>query len=206
MKTRIATVLSVIGVLGAGSAAALVNTQILDSGPSEPVAQALEPQPIELSIPEGSGTVPSTTVATDFSQIASDGLSGSTSGAYLTTYTIGAAGSVTVDVVDGRLLLVTSTPAAGWTVVDTSEDPDRNRIEVEFASGTTRVEFEASFIAGEIVPEVSSRSTTAGSAPSTTIDDDSDDLDDADSDFDDDLDDADSDDLDDDLDDGLDDD
>ena len=40
MKTRIATVLSVIGVLGAGSAAALVNTQILDSGPTDSGASA----------------------------------------------------------------------------------------------------------------------------------------------------------------------
>ena len=58
MKTKIATVLSIVGVLGAGSAAALVNTQILDGSASESSASAAVLPPaatVDL-------TVPSTTI------------------------------------------------------------------------------------------------------------------------------------------------
>ncbi len=41
MKTKMATALSLIGVLGAGSAAALVNTEILDSGSAAATSSAL---------------------------------------------------------------------------------------------------------------------------------------------------------------------
>ena len=55
MKTKIATALSVVGVLGAGSAAALVNTQILDDGAEESGASAAVLPPassVDVTIPE----------------------------------------------------------------------------------------------------------------------------------------------------------
>ena len=55
MKTKIATALSIAGVLTAGSAAALVNTQILDSGPSTSGASAAVLPPassVELDVPD----------------------------------------------------------------------------------------------------------------------------------------------------------
>ena len=190
MKTRLATALSVVGVLGAGSAAALVNTQILDSGPTEATASAaaLKAGPVDLSIPEsteGSEAAPTTTsssgLATTTTAAAPLAPSGRAqvegggavspaaapaSTSYLTTYNVGEAGSVTVDVIDGRLLLVKSEPMSGWTVTDTDEDASENSVSVEFTSSTVRVEFDASFVDGQIVPEVSSTSISSGSAQS----------------------------------------
>ncbi len=197
MKTKIATALSLIGVLSAGSAAALVNTQILDSGPTKSGQSAAVPEQItSTTIPvstaptsTATSTLPTTTaptmiVVTTPSTVASPAPTG-----FLTTYNVGDAGSVTLDVIDGKLTLVSSAPNAGWQVSKSEQQDDENKVEVDFQSATVRVEFEATFVDGQIVPEVSSspvvdgsvpRTTLAGgTAPSNTIDDDDDDDDDA---------------------------
>ncbi len=182
MKTRIATALSIVGVLGAGSAAALVNTQILDSGPGESGASKAVLPPassVELTVP----TVPvaagdsapaaatgattsstSTTTSTSTTSVApSPGPSG-----LLTAFNVGDAGVVTVDVVDGQLVLVSAEPKPGWTVTKAEDDSnddsdeDENEVEVDFTSATVRVEFEATFVDGRIIPKV--ESTSIGSA------------------------------------------
>jgi hypothetical protein len=224
MKAKIATAVSVIAVLGAGSAAALVNTQILDSGPTESGASKAVLPPastVVLSVPsvtdpidvetmrvtapagDGSASSSSTTSTTPAStsspttSIAATGASG-----LLTSFNVGEAGVVTVDVVDGQLVLVSAEPKPGWTVTkaedDSNDDSDEqeNEVEVEFLSADVRVEFEAEFVDGRIVPKVESESTrrtagptgSAGPAPSpvsTTITDDRDDSDDSDDDHDD---------------------
>jgi hypothetical protein len=213
MKTKIATALSIVGVLGAGSAAALVNTQILDSGPSESSASAAVLPPtstIELEIPEvetSTTTVAPTTAPTTVAPAISLPSSTSTTEAppapsgYLTAFNVGDAGVVTVDVLDGRLVLVAAEPKSGWDVTkaeddsNDDDDEDDNQVEVEFTSPTVRVEFEAEFVDGQIVPHVESKSiggsssgssgssdtpaaaptTMAPSTPSTSVDDHEDD-------------------------------
>jgi hypothetical protein len=188
--TKIATALSIVGVLGAGSAAALVNTQILDSGSTESGASAAvlpEPAPIDLTVPEMASernavstrivatTDPTTTVpepallATGLQQ-AAPAASG-----MLTAFNVGDAGVVTVDVIDGQLVLVSAEPKAGWTLGkaedDSNDDSDavENEVEVEFTSASVRVEFEAHLVDGQIVPKVESEAiggtTTANPTP-----------------------------------------
>jgi hypothetical protein len=123
---------------------------------------------------------------------------------YLTTFNVGGAGTVTVDVVSSRILVLDASAAAGWTVVKTEAYPARNAVEVKFNDGAVEVTFEATFDAQlRIVPELSSREVTPPAPP--RYDDDHDDHDDDDHDDHDDHDD-DHDDRDDDDDDERDDD
>ena len=90
------------------------------------------------------------------------------------------AGTVTVEVVDGKVML-TWTAAAGWEFVEYEQDG--NEAEVEFRNGTLKVEFEAEIEDGQLEIEMKVE---------TEFDDDSDD--DASDDSDDDHEDDDSDD------------
>ncbi len=65
-----------------------------------------------------------------------------------TTYQAGDAGSVTVAVEGGNLVLVSVDPSAGWTVDEV--DARSDEVEVEFRSGDTEVRFEAEFEDGQI--------------------------------------------------------
>ena len=75
-------------------------------------------------------------------------------------FNVGDAGVVTVDVIDGQLVLVSAEPKAGWTLSkaedDSNDDSDEleNEVEVEFASASVLVEFEAHLVDGQIVPKV----------------------------------------------------
>ena len=188
MKAKLATALSVVGVLGAGSAAALVNTQILDSGPTEsgaskavlppastvelsvPDLAAPEAETIRVAVPTGAaGQTTTTTLASTTTLAPEPEVSG-----YLTSFNVGEAGVVTADVIEGQLVLVSAEPKAGWTVTkaedDSNDDTEQheNTIEVEFVSSTVRVDFEAEFIDGQIVPHVESTAiggTSAAAAP-----------------------------------------
>ena len=227
MKTKIATVLSLVGVLGAGSAAALVNTQILDNGPTQSGASAAvlpEPSSIDLNVPEMTlDTLPFSTVTTTDPMTTSPETTMPTvtlppaalASGLLTAFNVGDAGVVTVDVIDGRLVLVSAEPKAGWTLSkaedDSNEDSDtlENEVEVEFMSASVLVEFEAHLVDGQIVPKVESKAigataNTTPFVPNTYDDDARDDHDDDDRDDDDhhdDDDDRDDDDRDDDEDD-----
>jgi hypothetical protein len=194
MKTKIATALSIVAVLGAGSAAALVNTQILDSGPSASGASKAVLPPassIELTVPDVaadparapavSTVAPTTSTSPAVTSTTVVAPSPASSG-MLTAFNVGDAGVVTVDVVNGQLVLVSAEPAPGWTVTKAEDDSnddsddDQNEVEVEFVSSNVRVEFEAMLIDGRIVPKVESTSigSTAAasdpSSPSTTSD------------------------------------
>ena len=177
MKTRIATALSVVGVLGAGSAAALVNTQILDGAPAESSASAAVLPPastIDVSIPTVPDTSlpPDTTVepptpSTEPSAPATTEPPVPAATGFLTAFNVGEAGVVTVDVIDGRIILISAEAKAGWDVTKTEQPDDDNEIEVYFRSGTTEVEFEAALIDGQIVPKVSSRTLGGASDPAS---------------------------------------
>jgi hypothetical protein len=191
MKAKLATAISVIGVLGAGSAAAMVNTQILDSDPTESGASKAVLPPastVELSVPSvtdpirieslqvevapdatTTSTTSTTTTSTSTTTIAVPQPSG-----LLTSFNVGEAGVVTVDVVDGQLVLVSAEAKAGWTVTkaedDSNDDSDeqQNEVDVEFVSATVRVEFNADYVDGRIVPHVESTSIGANSGGGTS--------------------------------------
>ena len=186
MKTRIATALSVVGVLSAGSAAALVNTQILDGGPAESAASAAVLPPastVDVSIPDvpDKARAPETSVDTTVAAPATSepqpaaiiepvAPPAPAPSEFLTAFNVGEAGVVTVDVIDGQLVLVKAEAKAGWDVTKTEQYDAENEVEVDFSSGTVRVEFEAAFIDGQIVPKVTSKSiggntASAGIAP-----------------------------------------
>ena len=208
MKAKIATALSLIGVLTAGSAAALVNTQILDGGPTESGASKAVLPPassIALTVPTASDDtaievdlrVPDLTSTTTSTTTAPTILAASPTSEMLTSFDVGTSGVVTVDVVDGRLVLVSAEPKAGWTVSkaedDSNDDSDEfeNEVEVEFRSATIEVDFEAELVDGRIVPSVDSSfigGSGGSAATSTTLfdehDDDDDEFDDRDDDHD----------------------
>ncbi len=174
MKTTIATALSVVGVLGAGSAAALVNTQILDGSPGESTASAAVLPPastVDVSIPEIvlDSLEPVSTLATteddDESVPTTTEPAAPAPTGYLTAFNVGDAGIVTVDVVDGQILLVSAEPKPGWDTTKAEGSDDDNEVQVEFTSATVLVEFEAAFVDGQIVPKVTSKSIGVTAAP-----------------------------------------
>lgn len=193
MKTKIATALSIAGVLSAGSAAALVNTRILDSGPTASGASNAVLPPassIELAVPEIQPLIAATTLPATSTTSLPDTTTSSTTtivqpavaatpapqaSGYLTAFNVGEAGVVTVDVVDGQLVLVKAEPKPGWSLTKAEDDSNdgtealENQVEVVFTSPTVRVQFQADFTDGQIVPHVESQAipipTTAPAAP-----------------------------------------
>lgn len=165
MKTRLATIISVGGVLIAGTAAAMVNTQIFDSEPTVAGESAalLAPDPTTVDL-----VVSSSDDSTTTSTTSADAASGS-----LTEFAVGDAGFVTVDVIGGRLRLVSVDPAPGWSVDKQEEYDSGDHVEVSLRSGSTLIEFEADLVDGRIVPELAAKTFSAATA--ATVDDDSDD-------------------------------
>ncbi len=156
MKTRIATVLSVIGVLTAGTAAAVVNTQIFESDPvvANESAALLAPQPTTIDLATDGGQTSSTDTAR------SSGL--------LTEYSVGDAGTITIDVIGGRLRIVSVDPSPGWTVIEQEEKTDEPRVEVSLSDGTISVEFEADLVDGRIVPHLDATEITVSGSGTPT--------------------------------------
>ncbi len=194
MKSRLAMVISVAGVLTAGSAAAIVNSQVLNADASgskkpstaaitlpiipatspaptslpinsvpptaPPVAPLLAPQPATVppTVPAGTETVPPTVPPAPSTQAA---------------YQVGESGIVTLDTTSGRLMVVSATPSAGWTVTEARTDGDFG-IKVTFAAGPIQVDFDANNVYGIIGTSVTSRDfsaprgTTIGSSGSSS--------------------------------------
>ncbi len=213
--------------LGAGAAAALVNTSIFDSTPTEAAASSAfipEAATVDLTLPPTAEVVTATTTtevpATAAQSTGTDEAASATPApvssrlvgaedptvttvaptpttvpaapvttttpstttpptvaptttvpaSYLTTFNVGGAGTVTVDVVSARILVLDTSAAPGWTVVKTEAYPARNAVEVEFTDGAVEVTFEATFDARlGIVPELSSREVTPPVPMTTTI-------------------------------------
>jgi len=158
--------LSFAGVLVAGSAAALVNTQVLsgtaDPSPFDAPAEAtVEPSTtVAVSAPADSSTV--TTVATTVTPtVAAPTVApaSSTQG----SYPIGDS-SVVLDTAGAVLTIVTVTPAPGWTVTK-AESEDATNVEIKLQSGTTEMEFHANLLFGVVSTSVETKdeSTTASS-------------------------------------------
>ena len=197
MNVRTATLLSIAGVLAAGTAAVAVNTQVL-SGSAAP---AEVPSALSLPVSTQVFAVPSPTVAqvvgdTD-GNVGAQGRAASTepvgAGASLLSnppitatpgvespsiesptvmaFRIGEAAVATVDTSGGVLTIREVVPASGWKIVAASGS-GTVRLEFELESATTRVAFGAFLSGGEILTSVSAESL---SSSTNTDDDDHDD-------------------------------
>ncbi|CAN5642801.1 hypothetical protein BH10ACT2_BH10ACT2_22360 [soil metagenome] len=153
MKGRITTVLSLTGVLVAGSAAAMVNSQVLQS------AGASSNSTGGVAVGSGTDTNPTTPmviVAGDSSKINSNVLT-----ATQAMYQVGDAGLVVLDTAGDVLTVVSVTPNSGWTVVK-AESSSFADIEVKLQSGNTVVEFKANLQLGVITTSVESKIVGSG--------------------------------------------
>ena len=170
MKTKIAMAISIAGVLVAGSAAALVNTQVLDSNTSTaPVLadsgqQTSETQPTTVTVAPAVTTATTLPIATTPTVPAQAAPAASTTQA---AYAVADAGIVTLDTTGDVLTIVGVVPTAGWTVTK-SESEDSKNVEVKFQNGTVEVEFHANMQFGIVTPSVE---TKDDSATSNSVDD-----------------------------------
>lgn len=186
MKSRLAAVLSVSGVLVAGSAAALVNTQVLrhtnDSAMSgdtsgmqntEPAATlAITPVGTVLA---GTDTIP---VSTDAQMLLPAGAPNSSTGASstqstATSYRVATSGTVVLDTAGGVLTVRSATPTSGWQLVSTSK-ANATHAQVIFESSTSRVVFDANMLYGVVGTSVEVYPLDDDDSTTTTIDDDDD--------------------------------
>jgi len=212
MKSSLITALSLVGVIGAGSAAALVNTSIFDSAPqSEQAAFVPGAAVVELTLPatpdpapvanangmsleqltggpqetpaaqtdavavSQATTIPSTTTgaATSAGVSSAGSLSlkqvtttvaptptttapPANTPSLLTRYDVGEAGSVTVDVIDGKIALIDATVGAGWTLVSSGTSTGSNAVNVQFTDDQINVYFTATLANETITPSIRS--------------------------------------------------
>lgn len=176
MKARVATILSLTGVLVAGSAAALVNTQVLNS--SSPASSTKSAQIEEASTSSASSTPTSASSPVSVSVSVPDSSETTQVSATGTqaAYQIGEAGLVTLDTAGDTLRIVSVVPAAGWMVIET-EQKDALNIEVKFQTADTIVEFKANLMFGIISTAVESysasgTSTATDNSTGNSVDDD----------------------------------
>jgi len=170
MKARMAMAISIAGVLVAGSAAALVNTQVLsgnaDASPFEAQHSATsEPSTaVVVSAPVDTSSV--TTVspaAAPSAAVESTAQASAAATSTQATYAIGDS-TVVLDTAGDTLTIVSLTPAAGWTVTK-AENADATNVEIKLQSGTNELEFHANLLFGVVTTSVESKdaSTTASS-------------------------------------------
>ena len=159
MKTRTATALSLIGVLAAGTAAALANTHVLSSSAASKEAPDILTINTIAGAPLENSNVPVTaSPAAAASSAQVDPASSQTSTNSITTYAVGDAGLVEVRVTSTGVDIANVSAAAGWKTISSSSSAGSLPAMVVFASPSTEVTFAAAFVAGQVVTDVSSRS------------------------------------------------
>ena len=192
MITRTATLFSLAGVLVAGSAAALVNSQVLQDS-NDPTS---DPSSILLATsttqPQATSTVTAVTVAPSTAATVA-GAPAST----LAVFSVGDAGVVSTDSAGGVLVLASAVPNPGWAVASSGSN-GFGGVGVTFRSAEVEVVFNAVLVDGQVVTSVGSSFIDTGTNTSIDDDDSDDDDDDDDDSDDDDRDDDDDDDDDDD--------
>jgi len=159
MKTRTATALSLIGVLAAGTAAALANTHVLSSSAASKEAPDILTINTIAGAPLENSNVPVTaSPAAAASSAQVDPATSPTSTNSITTYAVGDAGLVEVRVTSTGVDIANVSAAAGWKTISSSSSAGSLPAMVVFASPSTEVTFAAAFVAGQVVTDVSSRS------------------------------------------------
>jgi len=158
MKSSLITALSLVGVIGAGSAAALVNTSIFDSAPqSEQAAFVPGAAVVELTLPATpDGSLSLKQVTTTVAPTPTTTAPPANTPSLLTRYDVGEAGSVTVDVIDGKIALIDATVGAGWTLVSSGTSTGSNAVNVQFTDDQINVYFTATLANETITPSIRS--------------------------------------------------
>jgi hypothetical protein len=169
MKARITTVLSLTGVLVAGSAAALVNTQVLQnssSNKSTATEISVEHEPESAS---SVSTVPEVSVSLPNKLAGVVGVAVTAAGVPTTqeSFALDGVGTIVLDKVGDVLTIVSVVPLAGYSVVG-QESSDPLHVEIKFLSSAQLVEFKASLMLGTITPTVETSSVTPPSTDNTT--------------------------------------
>lgn len=144
MKVGIATTLSIAGVLAAGAAAYAVNSSVLSTSPSVSVTASDTPA-------VDSGTPVSAQVAAQSTKVQSSVLNNTT-----TTYQVGTAGSVVIDMSSGAIAVSNVLPAAGWSSEPAQVQP-KGDVKIPFISSSTRIEFLAQLVEGKVTANVTSQ-------------------------------------------------
>ena len=152
----------------AGSAAALVNTQVLsgnaEATPFEAQVDTTPAPPTTVAAP-----VPDTTAVTTVAPVASPAEVEPTVQPATSTQAVYAIGdsTVTLDTAGDVLTIVNLTPAARWTVTK-AETEDANNVEIKLQSGPTELEFHANLLFGVVSTSVE---THDGSATASSVED-----------------------------------
>lgn len=144
MKVGIATTLSIAGVLAAGGAAYAVNSSVLRTSPSVSATAA------GTSATDVANTL-SAQVAAQSTKVQSSVLNNTT-----TTYQVGTAGSVVLDMRSGAIAVSNVLPAAGWSSEPAQVQPNGD-VKVPFVSSTARIEFLARLVEGKVVVSVTAQ-------------------------------------------------
>ena len=165
MKTSLATILSVTGVLAAGALAFTVNTSVLDNAvTTAEAAPALQADVIALSnfAPSAATTAPVTTAAAAAPTVAAQ-----------STYNIDGVAAITLSLDTNSLRVVSVTPVSGYTFAATTES--NSRIAVALTLGGSVMTFHAEVLDGRIVTSVvAEQPRISNAAPKTRSYDDDD--------------------------------
>jgi hypothetical protein len=145
MKVGIATTLSIAGVLAAGAAAFAVNSSVLGASSS------ISPTTSGTSAAVVNTVALPASVVEQSTNVQSSVLNNTT-----TTYQVGAAGSVVLDMRSGAIAVSNVLPAAGWSSEPAQVQPNGD-VKVPFISSSTRIEFFARLVDGKVAVNVTSQ-------------------------------------------------
>ena len=171
MKTSLATILSVTGVLAAGALAFTVNTSVLDNAvTTSEAAPALQAEVIALSNLAPSAATPTPSAST--TPVAAVAVEPTV--AAQSTYNIEGVAAITLALDTNSLSVVSVTPVGGYTFVATNES--NSRIAVALTLGGSVMTFHAEVLDGRIVTSVvAEQPRISNTAPKTRSYDDDDD-------------------------------
>jgi hypothetical protein len=168
MKPRIAAILSIAGVLIAGSAAALVNTNVLESddrptvvaassgsSSSAPTSASVDTSAPTSSVPTSSSSSTSRPTTTRVATTAGSGSSTTRTVSVSPTtqgvgvYQLADGGTVTLSTAGGVLSIVSVSPAPGWEVHE-AEQEGPHKVEVRVRTDRREVRFAATLLFGVV--------------------------------------------------------
>lgn len=176
MKTSLATMLSVTGVLAAGALAFAVNTSVLDHAvTTSEAAPTLQADVVSLSnlAPIGA-TAPAATTQAAPTPAPAVTAEVAAAVAAQSTYNIDGVAAITLALSDNSLSVVSVTPAGGYTAAATAVSA--SRIEVVLTRSNSVMKFSAQVLDGRIVTSVvAEQPRVTSTAPSKYNDDKGDD-------------------------------
>ena len=176
MKTSLATMLSVTGVLAAGALAFAVNTSVLDHAvTTSEAAPTLQADVVSLSnlAPIGA-TAPAATTQAAPTPAPAVTAEVAAAVAAQSTYNIDGVAAITLALSDNSLSVVSVTPAGGYTAAATAVSA--SRIEVVLTKSNSVMKFSAQVLDGRIVTSVvAEQPRVTSTAPSKYNDDEGDD-------------------------------